>query len=143
MGDECYFCGATEEIEEHHILPQRFDGSDAESNVVDVCHDCHWKLERLYNKDFWKALGIDDPRATQEKHVTCYWNQCQEHAVEKMTVGNARGDVDLAYYCEEHAEEQKQRQRWDEPDPDDDTVLKTGDDYDELDASIERITDHW
>jgi hypothetical protein len=37
----CYFCESEKEIEEHHILPQRFKESNKETNIVEVCHDCH------------------------------------------------------------------------------------------------------
>lgn len=97
-GDSCYFCGEKEGIEQHHILPQRFDGSERESNVVDLCHDCHWKLERLYNKDFWDAVGVEDPRSTKETHLTCDYHKCLNQAVGdfRTTAGT------LTYRCEEH-----------------------------------------
>lgn len=96
--DSCYFCGEKESIEEHHILPQRFDGSERRSNVVDLCHDCHWKLERLYNKDFWDAVGVEDPRSTKETHLTCEHHGCLNQAVGdfRTTAGT------VTYRCEEH-----------------------------------------
>ena len=94
----CYFCDATEDIEEHHILPQRFDGSDKPTNTVELCHDCHWKLERLYNKDFWNAIGVDDPRSTKKSHVQCAIHDCMEHAVGRF--GLEKGAV--VPRCEEH-----------------------------------------
>jgi len=94
---ECYFCESTDDIETHHILPQRFNGSDAESNLVDLCHDCHWKLERLYNKEFWEAIGVDDPRATREGHVVCEYHQCMEHATNRVPTPTG-----IAHYCDEH-----------------------------------------
>jgi len=94
----CYFCESTDEIEEHHILPQRFDGSDQPTNVVELCHDCHWKLERLYNKDFWEAIGVDDPRATKETHATCNYYNCIENAVGRFDLG----DGIHALRCDKH-----------------------------------------
>lgn len=94
----CYFCESTDEIEEHHILPQRFDGSDQPTNVVKLCHDCHWKLERLYNKDFWEAIGVDDPRATKETHATCTYHNCIDNAVGRFDLGKGI----RALRCEEH-----------------------------------------
>jgi hypothetical protein len=98
---ECYFCDSTESIEEHHILPKRFDGSDADVNTVNVCHDCHWKLERLYNSDFWEALGIDDPRATKESHIRCHINGCNEQAEHTVHLSNGK----VARRCAEHYEQ--------------------------------------
>jgi hypothetical protein len=96
--DACYFCGQKESIEEHHILPQRFDGSDRKSNTVNLCHSCHWKLERLYNKDFWDAIGVEDPRSTKETHLTCEHHGCLNQAV-----GDFRTTVGIVTYrCKEH-----------------------------------------
>jgi len=57
---ECYFCGEAEVLETHHIVPSRYDGRDDEENLVDVCPTCHSKLERLYDKRFYKRLGEYD-----------------------------------------------------------------------------------
>ncbi|OAQ51728.1 hypothetical protein HTG_16860 [Natrinema mahii] len=100
--DGCYFCNSEVDIEEHHILPQRFDGSDLPGNTVDLCHDCHWKLERLYNKDFWEAIGVDDPRATKESHVTCNYHSCMKSAVGSYHASGVVGGSGLVYRCEEH-----------------------------------------
>ena len=94
----CYFCDATEEIEEHHILPQRFDGSDLPTNTVELCHDCHWKLERLYNKEFWNAIGVDDPRAAKESHLTCSYHGCIENAVGRFETRSGL----FVHRCEDH-----------------------------------------
>lgn len=94
----CYFCGEEETIEQHHILPQRFDGSDRRSNIVDLCHDCHWKLERLYNKDFWNAVGVKDPRATKESHLTCEHHSCLNQAVGAFHTSAGP----ISYRCEDH-----------------------------------------
>jgi len=95
---QCYFCSSTEDIESHHIVPQRFDGSDADSNIVKVCHDCHWKLERLYNKDFWEAIGIDDPRAVEGSHISCNYKNCTQ-----LSTHTARlDDGTKARYCDNH-----------------------------------------
>ena len=60
----CYFCGGGEGVlESHHIVPQRFGGSDAGENLVDLCPTCHERLERLYNKRFYRSLGVGDCEA--------------------------------------------------------------------------------
>lgn len=102
MTSGCYFCGSTVDIEEHHIVPQRFDGSDKASNTVDLCHDCHWKLERLYNKEFWEAIGVEDPRATQESHITRHVHGCLKPATGRYHVSH-HGDAALVYRCDQHA----------------------------------------
>lgn len=98
--DHCYFCESTDGLEVHHIVPQRLGGSDARDNLVTLCHDCHWKLERLYNKDFYEALGIEDPRTTSETHITCEFSGCADQSTEKMKIKGA-----TIYRCKKHAEE--------------------------------------
>jgi len=57
----CYFCLSEERqiLEEHHIVPRRFDGSDDDENLVRVCPTCHQKLERLYDDRFYDELGVE------------------------------------------------------------------------------------
>lgn len=56
----CYFCGSEGPIETHHIIPQRHGGSDDESNLVDICPNCHRRLETLYNKRFYDIVSEID-----------------------------------------------------------------------------------
>ena len=59
--ETCYFCHEpdTHLLEAHHIVPQRFGGSDDAENLVRVCPNCHERLERLYDGRFYDALGIE------------------------------------------------------------------------------------
>lgn len=64
MTDECLFCGATENLEEHHTVPRRkAQLSDdlavmeaADRLTITVCHDCHMKLEDVYDERFYSLL---------------------------------------------------------------------------------------
>ena len=112
--DTCYFCDSGVDVEEHHIVPQRFSGSDLPTNTVDLCHECHWKLERLYNRDFWEAIGVNDPRSTKESHVTCYYHSCLELSVGHYHNNSGR----LVYRCAKHMpdeEGESLRENNDEP----------------------------
>jgi len=53
----CYFCGSEGPIETHHIVPRRHDGDDHESNLVDLCANCHQRLEALYDKRFFDKIA--------------------------------------------------------------------------------------
>jgi hypothetical protein len=53
---DCHFCSESGVTESHHIVPQRYDGSDRDENLVDVCPTCHEKLERLYDDRFYQQL---------------------------------------------------------------------------------------
>lgn len=65
---ECYFCseGHSEALEEHHIVPQRFNGSDEPENTVWLCGSCHDKIERLYDDEFYRRLGVAVDEVKQE-----------------------------------------------------------------------------
>ena len=41
IGTVCYNCGATEDIEYHHIVPLLLGGNDVKSNIVPLCYKCH------------------------------------------------------------------------------------------------------
>lgn len=55
--DDCYFCGSSEDIETHHIVPRRYNGLDKNENLVDLCRDCHNKIESLYDAEFYGQFG--------------------------------------------------------------------------------------
>jgi replicative DNA helicase Mcm len=60
--DSCYFCrDECDVLETHHIVPRRHGGGDEDHNLVDLCPTCHEKLERLYDKRFYEAVGVGDP----------------------------------------------------------------------------------
>lgn len=54
---KCYFCGEVDVLEEHHIVPRRYNGSDKEDNIVTVCPTCHRKLEKLYDDKFYRKVS--------------------------------------------------------------------------------------
>ena len=41
IGTVCCNCGATEDIEYHHIVPLLLGGNDVKSNIVPLCCKCH------------------------------------------------------------------------------------------------------
>jgi hypothetical protein len=41
LGNECYNCGSTENIELHHIVPLKLGGTNNISNIAVLCHKCH------------------------------------------------------------------------------------------------------
>jgi len=59
--ESCYFCGADGPIETHHIVPSRYNGSDSNENLVDLCSNCHKKLEQLYDQRFYNRVAIAEP----------------------------------------------------------------------------------
>lgn len=58
MTQSCKFCSETDNLENHHIIPRRLNGSDNSDNLVKVCPSCHSKLEELYDNQFFNKLGV-------------------------------------------------------------------------------------
>jgi len=106
--EQCYFCPATHDLEEHHIVPQRFDGQDDPINVVTVCKRCHKKLERLYDKRFYESLGLDDETGERDSHRDCAIHDCENTATHTKTVSGMKNGRHVradAPRCEEHREQ--------------------------------------
>lgn len=57
--EKCYFCGKDEPLENHHVVPRRLGGSDEYSNLVTLCSNCHSKIEKIYNDEFYSKIGVD------------------------------------------------------------------------------------
>ena len=45
--DFCVACGATGELHFHHLIPKSKGGSDEESNLLTLCHECHAKIHGM------------------------------------------------------------------------------------------------
>lgn len=58
----CFICGEDNSVvlEEHHIVPRRYGGTDDEENLVTLCANCHSAVEKLYDKRFYRELGVAD-----------------------------------------------------------------------------------
>jgi len=102
--ESCYFChdNHTELLETHHIVPSRYGGSDDAENLVDVCPNCHQKLERLYGNRFYEKLGIEVPDAeVDEQEFTVKQRYtCREQITERISdhvaeTGNAQPEQEL------------------------------------------------
>jgi transcription elongation factor Elf1 len=44
---ECFICGATSNLQEHHIIPKSLGGDKLENNKVLLCDNCHKKVHQL------------------------------------------------------------------------------------------------
>lgn len=64
----CYFCSSEGPIETHHIVPRRYNGSDKDVNLVDLCPTCHERLEALYDDRFYEALGVEKPEVEGQEN---------------------------------------------------------------------------
>lgn len=63
MTSKCFICGDEREnsLEEHHIVPRRFGGSDRDENLVTLCASCHSAIEKIYDDSFYERLGVSKP----------------------------------------------------------------------------------
>lgn len=111
--DSCYFCSSRDNIEAHHIVPQRFHGSDERENLVAVCNACHGKLESLYGPAFYQALGIDDEVGERKMHFPCKRPECDSRAETKLS-GFRSGPIWVCKDCESNVPYRTEREVLDE-----------------------------
>jgi hypothetical protein len=90
----CYFCPKRNDIEVHHIVPQRFNGSDERENLVALCDRCHEKLESLYDKRFYEKLGVTDETGERSTHFECELGDCGSRA--DVKIGSQFG---ISWFC--------------------------------------------
>lgn len=63
--NECHFCGGTEQLEVHHIVPLGAGGSDEDENLEVLCKSCHYKVE-----EFTRRLREKLPESQQDEIKT-------------------------------------------------------------------------
>lgn len=63
-GEKCVDCGATGNLEVHHIIPRKDGGSDHPANLKTLCHDCHWKYHRGKKKYIEPMVRMEKPQKT-------------------------------------------------------------------------------
>lgn len=57
--NRCYFCKEDDKefLEEHHVIPKRYGGSNEKYNLVTLCRRCHIKLEQLYTNEVFSFIA--------------------------------------------------------------------------------------
>jgi len=106
MSSKCHFCDEKDALDRHHVVPRRFGGSDSEDNLVTVCPTCHRKLENLYDKEFYSAIGVKDSGFFEEHNNTterCDFNDVPNHISRNVSDWPVRyDDTDhFQIYCPE------------------------------------------
>jgi endogenous inhibitor of DNA gyrase (YacG/DUF329 family) len=46
----CQACGSKNNLDVHHKIPFRISHDNSESNLITLCHNCHIKIERTWDK---------------------------------------------------------------------------------------------
>ena len=89
---ECFECGATEDLQEHHVVPKSRGGT----KTVTLCYSCHMKAHgrdskgmkhnrlckeginkaiKKHGKSYWgnqRGIGLDKGRASQANSAQAY-----------------------------------------------------------------------
>ena len=67
---ECFECGATEELQEHHVVPKSRGGT----KTVTLCYSCHMKAHGRDSKGMrHNRLCKEGINKAIKKHGKCYW----------------------------------------------------------------------
>lgn len=100
----CYFCGSDGPIQTHHVVPRRYDGSDDEENLVDLCCNCHQRLEKLYDKRFYQEISVaqtanaqvdyDVELAKENAYRTCNPTASKDILIENIGISCGSENVD-------------------------------------------------
>lgn len=106
--EQCYFCPARHDLQTHHIIPQRKNGSNSEENLIIVCGDCHEKLEVLYDQRFYERLGLSDDRGEQRSHYACLIVKCRNAAT--LEIKTRAGGTN--WFCSEHGGPLVEKDGW-------------------------------
>ena len=51
----CVACGATEDLQHHHLIPRSDGGGEEENNLITLCTACHFKLHSRQMNGMYNA----------------------------------------------------------------------------------------
>ena len=46
----CAFCGCSDSLEEHHMIPLMMGGTNDDRNLIFLCHDCHLQVTKYQHE---------------------------------------------------------------------------------------------
>lgn len=114
------WCGRTGKIDAHHIVRRSQGGSDDESNIVYLCHECHVRhhSDARYQLTFYDEVDADDvvyryvERADGKSGPVFVYNEYDQgpspqtptedegvelHRIERVIAGNSRVANDISW----------------------------------------------
>lgn len=107
--ETCYFCESDGPIETHHIVPKRYDGTDHDSNLVDLCPTCHRRLERLYDDEFYGRIGAGKRSEQVQVILEAVAESLEGHADDSRWLADSLRDtyvdVDVGEACQRAVED--------------------------------------
>lgn len=69
----CTWCGTSERLTLHHIIPVRRGGENTKANLITVCRPCHDELEvleRQYDEDIIASVQAIDPQVFVQDYIS-------------------------------------------------------------------------
>lgn len=78
---ECFICGdhRPNSLEEHHIVPRRYNGSDEPENLVQLCSSCHSAIEKIYDESFYERLGAKSVEHSANEEIDPEGTKLEPH----------------------------------------------------------------
>lgn len=98
---ECFICGnhRPNSLEEHHIVPQRYNGSDEPENIARLCSSCHAAIEKLYDDSFYERLGVSAVEHSDEGELDIDGVKLEPHETKDREFPRAPVHVSREDFC--------------------------------------------
>ena len=98
---ECFICGdhRPNSLEEHHVVPQRHNGSDEPENLVQLCSSCHAAIEKLYDDSFYERLGVEAVDQTGSGDLDIEGEELEPHKTQDRGFSRHPAHISREDFC--------------------------------------------
>ena len=66
VSKHCLFCNVDYPLDEHHIIPKKYNGLDVKENIIYLCPNCHRKLHNKILKHLFNLIDTPTPSFPME-----------------------------------------------------------------------------
>jgi len=94
----CFVCGETSDLQRHHLIQRKQNGTDVRENLIYLCRSCHEDIHagRVYlpvkGINQWRALGTMNAVAGILNQVSGLWHvPVSDMALARKTLGIEKG----------------------------------------------------